>query len=677
MFRKLLIANRGEIAVRIARTAKRLGIPTVAVYSDADRDAPHVRSADEAMHIGAAPASESYLRIDRLLDAVARSGAEAVHPGYGFLSENAEFCAALDDAGVCFVGPTAETIRSMGSKSAAKRLMQAAGVPVLPGYEDEEQSLDHFAEAAERIGYPVLLKATAGGGGKGMRLVYDADDLEEALASGKREAASAFGDDRFLLEKYLERSRHLEVQIFGDGNGNVVHVFERDCSVQRRHQKIIEEAPAPELDARVREALLEAGVRAGEAVNYRGAGTVEFLHDGADGIYFMEMNTRLQVEHPVSEAISGLDFVEWQLRIAAGDGLPLAQADISCNGHAFEARLYAEDPDRQFAPSVGTLSHLELPGNARVDSGIAEGQVLSPHYDPMIAKIITHGADRNDALTALTGALENTRVAGLETNTRFLHALTREPDFAAGNVSTSFIDEHADSLFARIDLGVRPLIAVALHEFEAPARDENAFADPFSDPWAMLANWRSNQPEQRSIGLRQDGALSVVTLAKHEEGFIARIEHGASAAERRANAAPGSEVCHTVSADELSAPSLEFAVDGTSHDAVVAPHRDGYRVWLGVDYADVEIVELASVAGQHKSAEGSLEAPMPGAVIAVNVSVGDRVTAGDTLLILEAMKMEHKVHAPEDGVVRRILCPAGKQVAEGELLIEIASDDSA
>ena len=684
MFRKLLIANRGEIALRIARTAKRLGIATVAVYSDADRDAPHVRYADEAIHIGAAPASDSYLRIDRLLDAVTRSGAEAVHPGYGFLSENAEFCTALDDAGVCFVGPTAETIRSMGSKSAAKQLMQAAGVPVLPGYEGEDQSFDRFAEAAERIGYPVLLKASAGGGGKGMRLVYDADDLQEALASGRREAASAFGDDRFLLEKYLERSRHLEVQIFGDGKGKVVHIFERDCSVQRRHQKIIEEAPAPKLDAKVRETLLEAGVRAGEAVEYRGAGTVEFLYDGADGIYFMEMNTRLQVEHPVSEAISGLDFVEWQLTIAAGNGLPLAQKDIAGNGHAFEARLYAEDPDRQFAPSVGTLSHLELPTNARVDSGIAEGQVLSPHYDPMIAKIITRGTDRSDALRALTRALEQTRVAGLETNTRFLHALTREPDFAAGNVSTSFIDEHADSLFAPANPGDLALMAVALLEVETPPSGDdlsaapwaNPWADPWTDPWTRLVDWRSNQPARRSIGLRQDGTLSVLTLSRHEGRFDVHIERGASAAERRLNAAPGAEVRHTLTLDDRSPPALEFTVDGkATHAAIVAPHRDGYRVWFGVDYADVEIVELASVAGQHKSAEGSLEAPMPGAVIAVNVSVGDRVAAGDTLLILEAMKMEHKVHAPEDGVVRRILCPAGKQVAEGELLIEIASAD--
>jgi len=668
MFRKLLIANRGEIAVRIARTAKRLGIATVAVYSDADRNAPHVRCADEAIHIGPAPASESYLRIDKLLDAVARSGAEAVHPGYGFLSENAEFCTALDDAGICFVGPTAETIQSMGSKSAAKRLMQAAGVPVLPGYEGEDQSLDHFAEAAEHIGYPVLLKASAGGGGKGMRLVYDTDDLEEALASGKREAASAFGDDRFLLEKYLERSRHLEVQIFGDGNGQVVHVFERDCSVQRRHQKIIEEAPAPNLDAGVRAALLEAGVRAGEAVNYRGAGTVEFLYDGADGVYFMEMNTRLQVEHPVSEAISGLDFVEWQLRVAAGEGLPLTQEEITGDGHAFEARLYAEDPDRQFAPSVGTLSHLELPGDARVDSGIAQGQVLSPHYDPMIAKIITHGADRNAALAALTRALGKTRVAGLETNTRFLHALSLEADFAAGEVSTSFIDEHEDTLFARADLGDLPVIAVALLEVaEPPAGD---------DPWTRLADWRSNQPARRSIGLRQDGILSVLTLYRHEDGIDVRIERGASAAERRLNAAPGTEIRYAVTLNESSSTVFEFTVDRkATHTAVVAPHRDGHRVWLGIDYADVETVELASVAGQHKTAEGSLEAPMPGAVIAVNVDVGDRVAAGDTLLILEAMKMEHKVHAPEDGVVRRILCPAGKQVAEGELLIEIASTD--
>ncbi|MEM8815159.1 MAG: biotin carboxylase N-terminal domain-containing protein [Pseudomonadota bacterium] len=664
MFRKLLIANRGEIAVRIARTAKRLGIKTIAVYSDADRNAPHTRIADESVYIGPAAASESYLRIDKLLEAALNSGADAVHPGYGFLSENARFPEALEKAGISFIGPTAETIRAMGSKSAAKTLMQAADVPVLPGYEGEDQSLETFAKEADEIGYPVLLKASAGGGGKGMRLVTDARDLQEALTSGKREAQSAFGDDRFLLEKYLERPRHLEVQIFGDGRGEVVHVFERDCSIQRRHQKIIEEAPAPRLDERVRENLLAAGVRAGQAIDYRGAGTVEFLYDGDGGVYFMEMNTRLQVEHPVSEAISGLDFVEWQLRIAAGEGLPALQQDIARSGHAFEARLYAEDPAKQFAPSVGTLSHLELPVDARVDNGVEEGQTLSPHYDPMIAKIITHGVDRKSALDALRDALTQTRVAGLETNTRFLHAITCEETFAAGEVSTRFIEEHADALFADTDLGLAPGIAAALWHTQQRAED--------NDPWLALTNWRGNQPDRATLGVRDEKGLRVLVLSRSaDNGILAVVEHGASAAERRENAQPGERTELAVELDELTASTVRFSIDGEAHTATVAPHRQGQRVWLGVDYADVELVELASVAGQHKTAEGSLEAPMPGTVVAVNVGPGDEVAAGDTLLILEAMKMEHQVHAPAAGTVRRVLCPAGRQVAEGELLIEL------
>lgn len=449
MFNKILIANRGEIAVRVARTAKFMGVKTVAVYSDADQGAPHMRACDEAIHIGPAPATESYLRTDKILDAVKRTGAEAVHPGYGFLSENAEFADTLDKAGVTFIGPTADTIRAMGSKSAAKDLMEAAGVPTTPGYQGEDQSIAIFKKEAKRIGYPVLLKATAGGGGKGMRLVKQESELEEALSSAQREAKSAFGDDRFLIEKYISRARHVEVQIFGDGKGDVVHMFERDCSIQRRHQKVIEEAPAPNLPTHAREALLKAGVDAGRAVKYRGAGTVEFLYDEAnEAVYFMEMNTRLQVEHPVSEMITGLDFVEWQLRIAAGEGLPLEQQAISESSHAFEARLYAENPAQNFAPSIGTLTTLHLPNNlARIDSGVEQNQEIAPYYDPMIAKIITFGPTREQALSAMRAALEKTRVAGLETNTSFLHALCASPSFIAGDVSTRFIDDHADSLF--------------------------------------------------------------------------------------------------------------------------------------------------------------------------------------------------------------------------------------
>ncbi|MEM9170376.1 MAG: biotin carboxylase N-terminal domain-containing protein, partial [Pseudomonadota bacterium] len=453
MFDKILIANRGEIAVRVARTARRMGVATVAVYADADAGAPHVRACDEAVRIGPPAAAESYLRADRIVEAARATGAQAIHPGYGFLSENADFADALDAAGLVFIGPTADTIRAMGSKAAAKDLMAAAGVPTTPGYQGADQSLETFLREADRITYPVLLKATAGGGGKGMRIVERADAMAEALASAQREAKAAFGDDRFLVERYIPRARHLEVQVFGDGRGEVVHMYERDCSVQRRHQKIIEEAPAPNLSADVRARLLRAGVDAAKAVDYRGAGTVEFLYDGADAVYFMEMNTRLQVEHPVSEMITGADFVEWQLRIAAGEGLPRRQEEILECGHAFEARLYAENPDQDFAPSIGRLTCLRLPTHARVDSGVEANQEITPFYDPMIAKIITNGDDRAGALAKLRGALAQTRVAGVETNARFLAALAAEPAFAAGDVSTRHIDDHRDALFARQEPG--------------------------------------------------------------------------------------------------------------------------------------------------------------------------------------------------------------------------------
>ena len=663
MFSKILIANRGEIAVRVAKTARRMGIATVAVYSDADRDAPHVRLADEAINIGPAPATESYLRIDHIIAAAKATGAEAIHPGYGFLSENAEFADALDAAGIVFIGPRADTIRAMGSKAAAKDLMEAAGVPTLPGYQGEAQSLDVFLAEAERIGYPVLLKATAGGGGKGMRQVDRAADLESALESARREALSSFGDDRFLVEKFLEEPRHIEVQIFGDGEGEVVHVFERDCSVQRRHQKVIEEAPAPNLPAGIRKTLLEAGVRAGEAINYRGAGTVEFLYDGRDGIYFMEMNTRLQVEHPVSEAISGLDFVEWQLRIAAGEGLPGAQDDILEQGHAFESRLYAEDPPRGFAPSIGTLSYLDFPGSARIDSGVEQGQEISPHYDPMIAKIITYGPDRESALERMASALAATRIAGLETNASFLHAICTEADFIAGKVSTAFIDEHRESLFEAVDAGAIPEVVAALWATRVMA--------PCDDPWNSLPNWRLNQPAIATLGIATGDGVDVAEVSRAEREFTVAIERQASAAERRGNSAAGEELAITGSELRISGNDVCFDTDSTAIEAVVAEHRSGLRVWLGARHYDMELVDLVSTSGQHKSAEGSLEAPMPGVIVSVKVAEGDAVEAGDTLLILEAMKMEHQVHAPGDGVVRRVLFKAGDQVREGDLLMEV------
>jgi len=666
VFSKILIANRGEIAIRVARTARRLGVAVVAVYSDADADAPHVRIADEAVNIGPAAAADSYLRIDRIIAAAKATGAEAIHPGYGFLSENAEFADALDAAGIVFIGPTADTIRAMGSKAAAKNLMTEAGVPVLPGYQGDDQSVETFLAEAEKIGYPVLLKAAAGGGGKGMRLVERPDDLEAALVSARREAKASFGDERFIVEKFLAAPRHVEVQIFGDGRGEVVHVFERDCSVQRRHQKIIEEAPAPNLPGDVRQSLLAAGVRAGEAIDYRGAGTVEFLYDGRDGVYFMEMNTRLQVEHPVSEAISGLDFVEWQLEIAAGNGLPLEQEAIREQGHAFESRLYAEDPDRDFAPSIGTITHLEFPASARIDSGVEAGQSISPHYDPMIAKMITHGVDREEALDRMTDALAATRIAGLETNTRFLYSLCIEPDFVAGEISTRFIDDHREALFAHPDLGDVPLVAAAL----AVSSDGTAA----KDPWDALAGWRWNGASLLTFGARNGSSIDVIELHRAGECFSAKIERAASAADRRHNAAAGDIVNLVGTVTNAGGGDLQLSLGDEVRHAVVADHKGRSRVWLGADYADVEFVDLVSTAGEHRSAEGSLEAPMPGVIVAINVGEGDTVKAGETLLVLEAMKMEHQVHAPVDGEVRRILFAAGDQVKEGDLLVELTED---
>ncbi len=665
MFTKILIANRGEIACRVARTARRLGVGVVAVYSDADKEAAHVRIADEAVNIGPAPAVDSYLRADRIVAAAKATGAEAIHPGYGFLSENAGFAEALDAEGIVFIGPAADTIRAMGSKAAAKNLMAAAGVPVLPGYQGDDQSAGTFLAEAERIGYPVLLKASAGGGGKGMRIVMDEGDLVAALESARREAKSAFGDDRFILEKYLPAPRHVEVQIFGDGKGDVVHIFERDCSVQRRHQKIIEEAPAPNLPAEARTSLLAAGVRAGEAINYRGAGTVEFLYNGADEVYFMEMNTRLQVEHPVSEEISGLDFVEWQLRIAAGEGLPLRQEQITESGHAFESRLYAEEPDRDFAPSIGAIEYLGMPGTARVDSGVEAGQSITPYYDPMIAKLITHGPDRESALQRMADALAETHVAGLETNARFLHALATEPDFITGKVSTRFIEEHRESLFTRGDLDGAPLVAALLMETETHS--------PAGDPWDSLPGWRAGRGSVSIRGVQNGNSTDVVEFERSEGRYKARIETGGSAADRKLGHAAGTTVTLAGQLLALESNHLRFTIGNEQIDAVVAPHKGALRTWLGPEYSDIRFINLVSTAGTHKSAEGSLEAPMPGVVVAISTSEGEIVKAGDTLLVLEAMKMEHQVHAPSDGKVRRIRFAPGDQVKEGDLLVELVS----
>ena len=664
MFKKILIANRGEIAVRIARTAREMGVKTVGVFSDADAGAPHVRACDEAVVVGPAPAAQSYLRADKIIDACKLTGAEAVHPGYGFLSENAEFADALDKAGFAFIGPTAKTIRAMGSKSAAKDLMEAASVPTTPGYQGEDQSAETFKREAERIGYPVLLKATAGGGGKGMRMVAREAELEEALKSAQREAKSAFGDDRFLIEKYIARARHVEVQIFGDGEGNVVHMYERDCSVQRRHQKVIEEAPAPDLPAAVREKLLHAGVNAGKAVDYRGAGTVEFLYDGADGVYFMEMNTRLQVEHPVSEAITGQDFVEWQLRIAAGEGLPLQQADIAEKGWAFEARLYAENPSQDFAPSIGTLTTLRLPETtARIDSGVAAGQAITPYYDPMIAKIITVAATRTAALARLRAALERTRVAGLETNAGFLHAIASHETFISGDVSTRFIDDHADALFATEPAGPAAW-AAALFELHRNARSDAP------DPWDSAVGFRVNRPPRAVYWIMMDDKPALATLHGENDRTQISISPNAAAEARREGEVDTAPITFSVKHEFLGDSAHAVQIDHHRSIAHVAPHLGALRVWVGAEHWDIALVDPLAGASAHQSSEGSLTAPMPGVITILTAKPGDAVEAGKPLLMMEAMKMEHAVKAPFDGVIKSYKFKPGDQVKDGDLLVE-------
>ncbi|MBI1392718.1 MAG: ATP-grasp domain-containing protein [Alphaproteobacteria bacterium] len=673
MFAKILIANRGEIAVRIARTARRMGVRTVAVFSDADAGAPHVEACDEAVRIGPAPARDSYLKSERIIEAATRTGAEAIHPGYGFLSENADFAENVEAAGCIFIGPTAETIRAMGSKSAAKDLMEAAGVPTTPGYQGADQSVETFRREAQRIGYPVLLKATAGGGGKGMRRVDAPMQLADAVASAQREGAASFGDDRLLIEKYIETARHVEVQIFGDGKGAVVHLFERDCSVQRRHQKIIEEAPAPNMPPDVRARLLDAGVAAGAAVDYRGAGTVEFLYDGGENVYFMEMNTRLQVEHPVTELITGVDLVEWQLRVAAGEPLPLLQDAIRECGAAVEARIYAEKPDASFAPSIGRLTHLAFPpaDMARVDSGVRAGQDITPHYDPMIAKVIVSASDRKTALKRMTQALARVRAVGVDTNTDFLRRLASHPAMMAGDVSTRFIETYDAELFLPA-IACDHARAALLHHF---ARNAAAAAHPnhaADSPWTSLQGFRLNKPAKSVFWIDEaDGpALARVTVDPRDPAARrVELETRASAALLRAGEADGETRAFAYrAADQGDETSIE--VDGARKAAAVIETAGGWRVFLDDRTVDFARIDPMSGARGDAAAEGSLTAPMPGVVTALAAEVGVHVDAGATLVMMEAMKMEHAIKAPVAGKVAAFRVAVGDQVGEGELLVE-------
>ena len=619
MMSSLLIANRGEIACRVIRTARRLGIRSIAVYSDADAKALHVRMADEAVHIGQSSARESYLVGETIIAAARDSGAEAIHPGYGFLSENADFAQRVIDAGLIWVGPKPASIRAMGLKDAAKKLMAEAGVPVTPGYLGENQDPGHLKREADAIGYPVLIKAVAGGGGKGMRRVDQPELFDDALDSARREAASAFGDDRVLIEKYILSPRHIEVQVFGDAHGNVVHLFERDCSLQRRHQKVIEEAPAPGMDAKTREAVCAAAVLAAKAVDYEGAGTIEFIADASDGlksdrIWFMEMNTRLQVEHPVTEEITGQDLVEWQLLVASGEALPKAQIDLKISGHAVEARLYAEDPGKGFLPSVGRLEHFDLGNEGRIETGVEEDDSISPFYDPMIAKLIGTGESRSEAIGELAAMLENVEVWPVRTNAGFLFNAVLHPDFEAQRIDTGFIERHLSELLPDPDPDDpvwRGAAAVAL------ARSDD------DEPLGSLAGFRLNSPPNASVALGRDGQFRLVSV---EGGEIAEV----------------------------------------------SGFRDSERV---VVFEQGEAFEFALSArgtgATHGLHDGEIEAPMPGKVTAVEVLSGEKVAKGQRLLTLEAMKMEHALTAPFDGTIAKLNVEVGEQVSEGQILIQV------
>ena len=661
MFNKILIANRGEIACRVIKTARRLGIKTVAVYSETDAGARHVRLADEAVLIGPAAARESYLVIDKIIAAAKQTGAQAIHPGYGFLSENEDFCHACDAAGIVFIGPPVSAIHAMGSKSEAKKLMEKAGVPLTPGYHGDNQEPAFLNVQADAIGYPVLIKAAAGGGGKGMRLVERSEDFLDALASCKREAASSFGDDHVLVEKYLTRPRHIEIQVFGDRFGNVVYLFERDCSVQRRHQKVLEEAPAPGMTLERRAAMGKAAVEAAKAVGYVGAGTVEFIANQDGSFYFMEMNTRLQVEHPVTEMITGLDLVEWQLRVASGEPLPLAQEQLAINGHALEARIYAEDPSKGFLPSTGRLVHLAPPEegmHVRVDTGVEEGDEISPFYDPMIAKLIVWDVNRDRALARMLQALAEYRVVGVANNIEFLSRLTACPAFANADLDTGLIEREKDYLFPeQIEPSREAWLAVALAELlrERERAQRLAARHPEPDsPWHRRDGWRMNSAASRTLIFRFGEVEKTLAVTHLGNGFAITLDGVASAV-----------------AGSLNPRGLlraEFDGLRTTATAVVAGERrhlfGNGRAW---QFAAVDPLHHSGEGG---GAEGGLLAPMPGKVIALIAAEGAVVEKGAPLLILEAMKMEHTITAPAAGTVKGFRFAVGDQVGDGAELVE-------
>jgi 3-methylcrotonyl-CoA carboxylase alpha subunit len=658
---KLLVANRGEIACRIFRTARRMGWRTVAVFSDADRNALHVTLADEAVYIGASPAKDSYLNVDAIIAAARKTGADAVHPGYGFLSENADFAQACVDAGFIFVGPAAKTTRLMGSKSAAKALMEKAGVPTVPGYHGDDQDIATLRKEADRIGYPVLVKASAGGGGRGMRVVGKPDELADAVESAKREAKSAFGDDRMLLEKYLAKARHIEVQVFGDTHGNIVSLFERECTLQRRHQKVIEEAPAVAVAPERRAAMSAAARAAAKAVGYVNAGTVEFIADAA-GFYFIEMNTRLQVEHPVTEEITGLDLVEWQLRVASGETLPLGQDDVRAKGHAIEARIYAEDPDKGFLPSIGTIRRWpELPDrDVRVDTGFRAGDAVTPYYDALLAKLIVRGADRGDALERMTAALGKFQVSGVSTNVAFLTALVSDPQVRRGEVDTGFIErELARFTHGAQALSARDIAAACAAVLLREQEEQTAPADGFS-PWDRGDGWMMVGRRRRRLSFRHGTERLTATVDYRADGPIMEF---ADASGRLWFEALGSDAFEVKLGDETEKAHAAWA----GRDLELTTPRGRFKLhWID------------PFAGQVGAAEAAnrIVAPMPGTVTRILAGPGTEVSRGTPLIVMEAMKMEHTLRAPADGRLRALKCAVGDFVQEGMELADFEPADS-
>ncbi len=667
MFNKILIANRGEIACRVVRTARRLGIRSVAVYSDADAQALHVQVADEAVRIGPPPARESYLRAEAIIEAAQRTGAEAIHPGYGFLSENASFAQRCAEAGLVFIGPPAAAIEAMGSKSAAKALMQRTGVPLVPGYHGEDQHPALLQQQADRIGYPVLIKASAGGGGKGMRRVEQAGHFAAALASCQREAAASFGDARVLVEKYLLRPRHIEIQVFTDTHGGGVYLFERDCSVQRRHQKVVEEAPAPGMSPERRAQMGAAALAAARAVGYVGAGTVEFIAEPSGAFYFMEMNTRLQVEHPVTEMITGEDLVEWQLRVAAGEPLPRSQEQLSIHGAAIEVRIYAEDPERGFLPSTGRLRLLRMPTASdavRIDAGVAEGDTISPYYDPMIAKLISCGPTRDTARARMRAALAEVQILGVENNVQFLARLMSSRAFAEADLDTALIEREHAQLFP--PTGAAPDVAVAAAAV-AVLRRQRAANEHTPGPavWRRAGAWRLNARAEQRLRFRSGGVEQSVRV-REGAGSGCELWVGAAGRER--------ETAAEVSELGLADAPVRVRIDGRSQQMQSIIEGERCDVFMDGSHYRIECIDPLAHVGESVAAEGGIRALMPGRVVALLVQPGARVSKGTPLLILEAMKMEHTTFAPADGVCEGFNVAVGEQVAEGSELVRFQND---